>query len=204
MAKNRYLIKLFAAVLILVPAVNAAVLHFGFGIRISDLVSFIAETVGDSSAEKWFGEGDGSSQKGDSSAKKRIEKGDGPSEMQAGEEDSPSGKEHISKTGDGSPENGIGIGSSSESPNDGFVRQVDVPVVMKKLSLGDKIFLYGILTRISSDELEKMLEMAQDGISADEMEEIKGYADGSLKSSEIARLEEMVARYRHLYAEAGK
>jgi hypothetical protein len=124
--------------------------------------------------------------------------------MQAGEEDSPSGKEHISKTGDGSPENGIGIGSSSESPNDGFVRQVDVPVVMKKLSLGDKIFLYGILTRISSDELEKMLEMAQDGISADEMEEIKGYADGSLKPSEIARLEEMVARYRHLYAEAGK
>ena len=197
MAKNRYLIKLFAAVLILVLAVNAAVLHFGFGIRISDLVSFIAETVGDSSAEKWFGEGDGS-------AKKRIEKGDGPSEMQAGEEDSPSGKEHISKTGDGSPENGIGIGSSSESPNDGFVRQVDVPEVMKKLSLGDKIFLYGILTRISSDELEKMLEMAQDGISADEMEEIKGYADGSLKPSEIARLEEMVARYRHLYAEAGK
>ena len=62
MAKNRYLIKLFAAVLILVPAVNAAVLHFGFGIRISDLVSFIAETVGDSSAEKWFGEGGGSSQ----------------------------------------------------------------------------------------------------------------------------------------------
>lgn len=180
MAKNRYLIKLFAAVLILVLAVNAAVLHFGFGIRISDLVSFIAETVGDSSAEKWFGEGDGSSQKGDSSAKKRIEKGDG------------------------SPETGIGIGSSSESPNDGFVRQVDVPVVMKKLSLGDKIFLYGILTRISSDELEKMLEMAQDGISADEMEEIKGYADGSLKPSEIARLEEMVARYRHLYAEAGK
>ena len=120
------------------------------------------------------------------------------------EEDSPSGKEHISKTGDGSPETGIGFGSSSESPNDGFVRQVDVPVVMKKLSLGDKIFLYGILTRISSDELEKMLEMAQDGISADEMEEIKGYADGSLKPSEIARLEEMVARYRHLYAEAGK
>ena len=75
--------KIFAAVLILVLAVNAAVLHFGFGIRISTW--YLSSLKPSGTVLQKSGSGGGRFfQKGGQFCKKRIEKGDDPSEMQAG------------------------------------------------------------------------------------------------------------------------
>lgn len=229
MENNRYLLKLFAALAILILAVNAAVLHFGFGIRFSDLADFVVHAAGDGSAKTFddpagnrssernglSGIGDGSSEMltldrgwtgeggdspaeswdtpagaGDSPAKGQITERDGPSEMSDSYPQDETARE--------------GGSSENETEGDSPAPYDVVLEAMKKLSFGDKIFLYGILARIGRNELDEIVNIARDGITGDEIEKIKAYAGEFLKPADIAKLEDMLARYGHMYAEAGK
>lgn len=186
MKKNRCIVKSIAALLVLMLAVNAAVLHFCFDIRISDLAGFIAGNNGDSSAEN--GDRDGSSNRG-------IAEWDGPAgsdrdSTSAGESD------YGSSRSDGT--------NDTEDPGDSSTMPADVMEAMKKLSFSDKLFLLGIFARIGKSEMKEILSIVQDGVAAGEMEKLKAYADDYLEPSDIARLEDMLARYGHIYVETGK
>ena len=229
MGNNRCLLKLFAALAILILAVNAAVLHFGFGIRFSDLLDFVVHVVGDGPAKTLDGpagnrssERNGLSGIGDGSLemltldRSRTGEGrDSPAESwdaPAGAGDSPA-KDKIPER-DGSSEASDSYlqdetarrdgSSENETEGDSPVPYDDILGVMKKLSFGDKIFLYGILARIGRNELDEIVNIARDGITGDEIEKIKAYAGEFLKPADIAKLEDMLARYGHMYAEAGK
>lgn len=200
MRNNGYLLKLFAALAILMLAVNAAVLHFGFGIHISDLADFIAHfdwdgpgKSGDSSQEMPVHESNGDDRPGDGLAE--------GSDGQAGVGDS-SAKERITER-DGSVETGDGS-PVEEARDDSPEIQADILEVIKNISIGDKIFLYRIFAKIGGSGLDEILNMVQDGITADEIDRIKSYVSSFLKPADAARLEEMFARYGHIYAEAGK
>jgi len=218
MGNNRCLLKLFAALAILILAVNAAVLHFGFGIRFSDLLDFVVHVVGDGPAKTL--DGPAGSQDSERNGFPGI--GDGPSEMLTLDRDgtgeggnSSAGSWNTpARAGDGSSEasdsyspegSAREYGSSeNETGGDSPAPYDDVLEAMKKLSFGDKIFLYGILARIGRNELDEIVNMAKDGITGDDIERIKAYAGEFLKPADIARLEDMLARYGHMYAEAGK
>jgi len=75
--------------------------------------------------------------------------------------------------------------------------------VINNMSIGDKIFLYRVLAKIGASELDRIVDMARDGITAEEMDQIKAYAGSILKPADAARLEEMFEKYGHIYAEAG-
>jgi len=229
MENNRYLLKLFAALAILILAVNAAVLHFGFGIRFSDLLDFVVHVVGDGPAKTL--DGPAGSQDSERNGFPGI--GDGPSEMltldrdgtgeggnsSAGSWNTPAGagdspakgqiteRDGPSEMSDSYPQDETAReGGSSENETEGdSPAPYDVVLeAMKKLSFGDKIFLYGILARIGRNELDEIMNIARDGITGDEIEKIKSYAGEFLKPADISRLEDMLSKYWHIYAEAGK
>ena len=52
--------------------------------------------------------------------------------------------------------------------------------------------------------MKEILSIVQDGVAAGEIEKLKAYADDYLEPSDIARLEDMLARYGHIYVETGK
>jgi hypothetical protein len=177
MKNSRCRIKLFIALLILMLAANAAVLHFRFGIRISDLAGFItAVTNGDSSAIV------GNTASGYPSAGKTVDR---------------SGTEADSPAADTSDHQNDPADSGSIFSNSAIALEL-----YKKLSLGDKIFLTGVLAKIGNDGLGKIIDMAGDGITAGEIEEIKTNAGNFLGPDDIARLEGMFEKYMHIYAEA--
>lgn len=213
MKKNRCIVKSIAALLVLMLAVNAAVLHFCFDIRISDLAGFIAGNNGDSSAEN--GGGDSSSEMltlgrgdpgwmGDSSAENGDR--DGSSNRGIAEWDGPAGSDRDS-TSAGESDYGSSRSdgtNDTEDPGDSSTMPADVMEAMKKLSFSDKLFLLGIFARIGKSEMKEILSIVQDGVAAGEMEKLKAYADDYLEPSGIARLEDMLARYGHIYVETGK
>lgn len=183
MRNNGYLLKLFAALAILMLAVNAAVLHFGFGIHISDLADFIANFAGDGPAKL----------------------GDSPSALPV------HGRDSAARPGNGLAEGWDGQAGFGDSPVEERISGMDgseiyaaAMEVLKKMSIGDQIFLYRIFAKIGESELDDIFNMVQDGITADEIDQIKAYADRYLKPADAARLEDMIARYGHIYAEAGK
>jgi hypothetical protein len=233
MKKNKCAVKLLAVFLILMLAVNAAVLHFCFDIHISDLAGFIAGNNGDGSAEN--GGGDSSvemltlgredpgrmrddpaeNEDGDGSSNRGITERDGRSGF-SGSDAAKAGADGSGTAETGTAGNSASAGEFDQgnSRGDGTIDTVDpggsspMPAdameVMKNLSFSDKIFLLGIFARIGKSEMEEILNMVQDGVDAWEMEKLKAYADDYLGPSDIARLEDMLARYGHIYAETGK
>lgn len=222
MRKNRCLIKLFTALAMLMLAVNAAVLHFGFGIRFSDLAGFIARfawdgpaKMGDSSSETLLQAGNGTAWPGDGlsegwdgwSGDKACDKSGTRDDGRPGNGDSPAGERTAgrdSPVGGQPPERDGPSGTWDVLlPGDSPLTGAKALEVINNISIGDKIFLYRVLAKIGASELDRIVDMARDGITAEEMDQIKAYAGSILKPADAARLEEMFEKYGHIYAEAG-
>lgn len=72
--------------------------------------------------------------------------------------------------------------------------------LVEHLSMTDKLVAIAILSKIDSDEISKMVEISQDGITYDELNELITTAEDYLTPSDIETLMELFHRNRILYA----
>lgn len=72
--------------------------------------------------------------------------------------------------------------------------------LVEHLSMTDKLVAIAILSKIDSDEISKMVEISQDGITYDELNELITTAEAYLTPSDIETLMELFHRNRILYA----
>lgn len=221
-----YHVKLISVILVLMFAANTAVLFFVFDVRLSDIMDFAACTLGlaygdgsskrdgssegdvsikrdSSSKEAGFAVGDGSSKRDSSPKEASFPVGDSSStkdDYQKGDislEGDVFSKRDSSSTADNSQKGD----SSSESSSGVAAGVIDI---MNGLSLADKIALAGIIARMGGEGLEEVYKMSEDGITSDELHKIAEYAKAHLKPSDIVKLEEILQRNRHLYADLEK
>jgi hypothetical protein len=165
--KTRGLLAALAIIFIVMFAANLAVLRIYFDVRLSYLSLLFwgdSPTGGDSSAEGSSPTGGDSSTEGDGSFK-----GDRPTE----------GDSHTG--GDSSAESGYFF---SSLPDPG-----DFEDLINELSLGDRITLAYIMSRIDADELNRLYDISQDGLTADEIAALREYAAEILDPSDIEVLE---------------
>ena len=209
MKKIRFCIRMLFIFIILTIAVNAAILHFGFGVSFSDLAGFAAGALGISSWDSSFF--------GDISSRSAIlpvsPEGDISSEMDnlSDGNGSSAGDGYFSENGssaesdperDGSSVTGQ-AGGDSTTP-DGFSGGIpdmsSAVEIFNKLSFSDKIALAEIAAKIGFDGLNELYEIIQDGITSDEILYIRNYIQDHLKPSDIEKLEDIIIRNSHLYA----
>jgi hypothetical protein len=169
------LIVIFALMLI----VNLIVLRAYFDVSISDLLP----SSGDGSVKS-----DSSAYGDRSDGRDRSADGDGTADR-----GSPS-------IGD-SPAAGE-ISDGSDHSFSGLPDPDDVEDLIKGLSLRDKITLAYIMSKIGRDELDRLYDISQDGITADEIAALREYALERLDPSDIEALEEIFYRNMHLYSDS--
>ncbi len=98
--------------------------------------------------------------------------------------------------GDGSVERGGSAEEDSPAEEDYFFSILSDPDnlenLIEELSLREKITLVQIMSRIGTDELNKLYEISQDGLTADEIAALREYAFEILDPSDIEALEEIL------------
>jgi len=72
---------------------------------------------------------------------------------------------------------------------------------LQHLSIPDKLFVLSILSKIGREGMDYLIELSEDGLAPDEYEEIKRFAENSLKPSDMERLKEIFTKNQGLFAQ---
>ena len=104
---------------------------------------------------------------------------------------------------EGSPESQTGnmVPKSGDSGNDGYYMTPDEIAFMDHLDLADKLSALTILSKLGSEEVDRIVEISHDGITLEEFADINTSAEGRLSADDVETLKDILYRNKMLYAE---
>jgi hypothetical protein len=94
--------------------------------------------------------------------------------------------------------------SANDEPGDGYFMTLEEIGLLKNMSLQDKLKAVSILSGVDRNVLDSAIEMAGDGITYNEYNELMDSADEYLDPTDIKTLEDILNRNISLYAQSGR
>lgn len=91
------------------------------------------------------------------------------------------------------------VGSDTE--NSLFVMSPRMVAALQHLSRTDKFVILSILSKMGREEINRIFEISNDGITLDEYEELRVLAENRLKLSDMEALKEILCKNQGLFAQ---
>lgn len=200
------LIFIFAVILVL----NTALLHLLYGIDPADQLDALTSLavagslpgreapVSDESAGQWD-EGAGQQDKG-----RGKPAGTGSTITAVGMTAVSQDGEPAGADGQDGRAGEPGAAGTNGAAGDGYFITLEEIGLLENMSLQDKLKAVSILSGVDSVVLGSAIQMAGDGITYDEYDELMDSAGKYLDPTDIATLEDILNRNRSLYAQGGR
>ncbi len=93
--------------------------------------------------------------------------------------------------------------NTGENGDDYFITPEEIGL-LENISLQDKLKAVSILSGVDRDILDSAVEMAGDGITYDEYDELRESAEAYMDPDDIKTLEDILDRNRSIYAQGGR
>lgn len=93
---------------------------------------------------------------------------------------------------------------SGASDADRYYMTPDEIAFLDHLDLPDKLSALTILSKLGTEEMDRIVEMSYDGVTFEEFANINSSAEGRLSADDVETLKDILYRNKMLYAENGR
>lgn len=93
---------------------------------------------------------------------------------------------------------------SGASDADRYYMTPDEIAFLDHLDLPDKLSALTILSKLGTEEVDRIVEMSYDGVTFEEFADINSSAEGRLSADDVETLKDILYRNKMLYAENGR
>lgn len=117
-------------------------------------------------------------------------------------DDSPAGQ--TSQAGKINPTEANKVPEPGASDADRYYMTSDEIAFLDHLSLTDKLSALTVMSKLGTEEMDRIIEMSRDGVTFEEFADINVYAEGRLSADDVKTLKNILYRNKTLYAENGR